>query len=193
MPGETKLAGEETMELQITGTNMQITPEIRLRVERKLDKLNRRLNSIIESKVEVSEEKTKSALQHYLVRATVSAKGTMFHGEERGEDLFQAIDRLAATLTRQIEHYKGKHYEKDRGDSLARSGLNPATETTTPDRKVVKVKRFSIKPMTAAEAIEQMELLDHNFFLYFDADKEELKLLYRRNDGDYGLIEPEIG
>ena len=181
------------MQLQITGTNMQITPEIRRRVERKLDKLNRRLPNIMEAKVEVSEEKTKSALQHYLVRATVSGKGTVFHGEERGEDLFQAIDRLTAILIRQIEHYKGKHYEKDRGDSLTRGGLDQAPETAEPNRKVVKVKRFSIKPMTVAEAIEQMELLGHDFFLYFDADKEDLKLLYRRNDGDYGLIEPELG
>ena len=180
------------MELQITGTNMQITPAIRRRVERKLGKLNRRLANIIESKVEVSEEKTKSAQQHYLVRATVAGKGSVFHSEERGEDLFQAIDKMAAILTRQIEHYKGKHYGKDRGDSLARGGLDQTPETAEPNPRVVKVKRFSIKPMAVAEAIEQMELLGHDFFLYFDADKEELKLLYRRNDGDYGLIEPEL-
>ncbi|MFC1913766.1 ribosome hibernation-promoting factor, HPF/YfiA family [Chloroflexota bacterium] len=181
------------MELQITGTNMQITPEIKRRVERKLEKLNRHLPNIMESKVEVSEEKTRSARQHYLVRANVSVKGTVFHGEERGEDLFQAIDRLATTLTRQIDHYKGKHWEKDRADSPVRGGSDQATEIVEPARKVVKVKRFSIKPMTVAEAIEQMDLLGHDFFLYFDADKEELKLLYRRNDGDYGLIEPELG
>ena len=88
------------MELQITGTNMQITPEIRRRIERKLGKLNRHLPNIIESKIEVSEEKTKSAQQHYLVRATVAGKGSIFHSEERGEDLFQAIDKMAAILTR---------------------------------------------------------------------------------------------
>ena len=110
-----------------------------------------------------------------------------------GEDLFRAIDKVAAIMTRQLEHHKGKLYEKGRGNSLARGEVNEAAESARPVRKVVKTKRFAVMPMSVAEAIEQMELLKHNFFLFFDADAGEIKLLYRRNDGDYGLIEPEIG
>ena len=183
------------MELQITGTNIELTPAVNRYVERKLGKLSRHLPSIIESKVEISEEKTKSPQQHYLVRVTVAGGvgGAVFHGEERGEDLFRAIDKVAAIMTRQLEHHKGKLYEKGRGNSLARGEVNEAAESARPVRKVVKTKRFAVMPMSVAEAIEQMELLRHNFFLFFDADAGEIKLLYRRNDGDYGLIEPEIG
>ena len=71
--------------------------------------------------------------------------------------------------------------------------LSEAVEPAQPVRKVVKTKRFVIKPMSVEEAIKQMEILRHNFFLFFDADAEEIKVLYRRNDGNYGLIEPEVG
>jgi putative sigma-54 modulation protein len=183
------------MELQIAGTNMELKPAVHRYVERKLGKLNRHLPGIIESKAEISEEKTKSPQQHYLVRVTVTSGvgGAVFHGEERGEDLFRAIDKVAAIMTRQLEHHKGKLYEKGRGNSPVRGEFNEETRPAEPVRKVVKTKRFIIKPMSVAEAIEQMELLRHSFFLFFDADAGEVKLLYRRNDGDYGLIEPEIG
>ena len=180
------------MELQITGTNMEITPAVRRYIERKLGKLSRHLPNIIEAKVEIAEEKTKSPQQHYLVRATVGSSGAVFHGEERGEDLFKAIDRVAAIMIRQLEHHKGKLYQKGRGSSLVRSEFNAAVETAEPARDVVKVKRFTIKPMTVEEAIDEMNLLGHDFFLFFD-DAKDVKLLYRRKDGNYGLIEPELG
>ena len=181
------------MELQITGTNTEITLTVRRYIEHKLGKLSRHLPNIIESKVEVSEEKTKSPRQHYLVRVTVASSTAVFHGEERGEDLLKAIDRVKAIMIRQLEHHKGKLYEKGRGNSLARGEFNKEVEETEPAQKVVKVKRFPIKPMTFDEAAEQMELLGHDFFLFFDADAEQLKLLYQRKDGNYGLIEPELG
>jgi len=181
------------MDLQVTGTNMEITPAMRQYIERKLGKLDRHLPKIIESKIEVSEEKTKSPRQHYLVRVTIDGGGAVFHGEERGEDLFRAVDRVATIMTRQLEHHKGKLYEKGRGNSLARSEFSPGEEMTEPAGKVVKVKRFTIKPMSVDEAVEQMELLRHDFFLFFNADVEEFRLVYRRADGDYGLIEPELG
>jgi len=183
------------MELQITGTNMELTPAVHRYVERKLGKLNRHLPGIIESKVEISEEKTKSPQQHYLVRVTVNSGvgGAVFHGEERGEDLFKAVDKVAAIMTRQLEHHKGKLYEKGRAGSLARREFNDTVAPAAPARKVVKTKRFAVKPMSVVEAVEQMELLGHSFFLFFDADTQQVRLLYRRNDGDYGLIEPEFG
>ncbi len=102
------------MDLQITGTNMELTPAVRRYIERKLSKLNRHLPNIIECKVEISEEKTKSPQQRYLAKATASSGGATFHGEERGADLLRAIDKLAAIMTRQLEHHKGKLYKKER-------------------------------------------------------------------------------
>ncbi len=186
------------MDLQIVGTNMEIIPSVRRYIERKLGKLDRHLPNILDAKVEVSEEKTKSPQQHYLVRATVAGGGAVFHGEERGEDLFMAIDRVATIMIRQLEHHKGKRYEKGRGASLARGTFSEGAQMAEPEdkdaeKKVVKIKRFLMKPMTETEAIAEMEGLGHDFFMFLDADAKQLKLLYRRKDGNYGLIEPELG
>ncbi|MFB0558990.1 MAG: ribosome hibernation-promoting factor, HPF/YfiA family [Dehalococcoidales bacterium] len=181
------------MELQITGKNMDLSLPVRRYVERKLGKLARHLPNIAGFKVEIFEEKTKSPQHRFVVQAAVDSSGTLLRGEERGEDLFAAIDKVAATMNRQVEHHKGKLYDKGRGSSLARGEISEETEAAPPLHKVVKVKRFAVKPMSAAEAIDQMELLGHDFFLFFNADTEELNLLYRRKDGNYGLIEPELG
>jgi putative sigma-54 modulation protein len=180
------------MELQITGKNIELAPAVRQFIKQKLGKLNRHLPNITEYKVEISEEETKSPQQHFVVQVTLDSNGTLLRGVERGEDLLKAIGKVAAVMDRQIEHYKGKLYEKGRGSSLARSEFKDE-ESAQPPRKVVKVKRFAVKPMSVAEAIDQMELLGHDFFLFFNADSEELNLLYRRQDGNYGLIEPELG
>jgi putative sigma-54 modulation protein len=181
------------MELQITGANTEITPATHRYIERKLNKLNKHLPDIIEIKVEVSEEKTKSPRQRYLVRATVNSGvgKAVFHSEERAEDLFKAIDKVAAVLTRQLERRKGKLYHRGRGNPLARGRYNQ-TEPAATGRKVVKTKRFIIEPMSLEEAIARMEQLGHSFFLFFDADAEEIRLLYQRKDGNYGIIEPEF-
>jgi len=181
------------MELQITGKNMELSPAVRQHIERKLGKLNRHLPKIIEFKVEVAEEKTKSPQQHFVVQVTINSSGTLLRGEERGQDLFTAIDKVVEVMNRQIEHYKGKLYEKGRGSSLARGGFSEEAEEKQPVSRVVKVKRFAIKPMSVAEAVDQMELLGHDFFLFLNADTEKVNLVYRRKDGSYGLIEPELG
>ena len=180
------------MELQITGKNMELKPQVRSYIERKLGKINRRLPGIMAASVEITEEKTKSRQQHFVVQVTVDSGNGLLRGEERGEDLFAAIDKVGAVMNRQIEHHKGKLHDKGRGNSLARSDFVEMVDTQPP-RKVVKVKRFAINPMSVTEAIDQMELLGHDFFLFFNADIEGLSLLYRRKDGDYGLIEPEMG
>jgi len=181
------------MELQITGKNLELLPAVRRYIERKVGKLGRHLPNITESKVEISKEKTKSPQQRFVVQVTVDSSGTLLRGEERGEDLFTAIDRVTEVMERQIERYKGKLYEKGRGSSLARSGFSEEVAEEQPLGKVVKIKRFAVKPMPVDEAIGQMELLGHDFFLFFNADSEKLNLLYRRKDGNYGLIEPELG
>jgi len=178
------------MELQITSKNIDLSSAVHRYIERKLDKLSHYLPNIIESKAEIFEEKTKSPQQRFVVRVTIDSGGTLLRGEERGEDLFTAIDKVATIMNRQIEHYKGKLYDKGRGNSFTRSKFSEEAETR-PQRSVVKVKRFPVKPMSVAEATDEMELLGHDFFLFFNADTEKLNLLYRRKDDNYGLIEPE--
>jgi len=180
------------MELEIRGKNVDLLPAARSYIERKLSKINRHLPGITECKVEISEEKTRSSPRQFVAQVTINSNGTLLRGEERGEDMFIAIDRVEAVLNRQIERYKGKLYSKGRGGSLARAELNPEIEAAEPAERVIKVKRFTIKPMSVPEAIDQMELLGHDFFLFRNADTEDLGLVYRRKDDNYGLIEPEL-
>jgi putative sigma-54 modulation protein len=184
------------MELQIFSKNMELTPAIQQYVQKKIGKLDRYLPNITEAKVEISEEKTKSHQHRFTAQATLNSKGVLLRGEERGENVNVAVDAVAEVLERQIERYKGKLYEKGRGVSLARQAAVPertvASEASEDLPSVVRVKRFAVKPMSVAEAVEQMELLGHSFFLFVDTENGALSLLYRRNDGNYGLIEPEL-
>ena len=184
------------MELQISGKNMEISQAIQDYVQKKIGKLARYLVNIAEAKVEICEEKTRSPQHRFTVQATLNSKGILLRGEERGENVYVAVDAVAEALARQIERYKGKLHRKERGVSLARQALTSeemvADEEAESVPKVVRVKRFSVKPMPVDEAIEQMELLGHVFFLFVNIDNDEVNLLYRRKDGNYGLIEPEL-
>ena len=180
------------MEIQITGRNLKLIPAVRSYIERRLAKLNRHLPNIIELKVEVAMEKTKSAEQRFVAQVTIDSGGTLLRGEERGDDLFIAIDKVAAVMDRQIERYKGKRDDKGRGKSFARRPFSPETGTAGLEERITKVKRFKIKAMTVTDAIDQMELLGHDFFLFFSEDNEKINLLYRRKDENYGLIESEL-
>ena len=180
------------MELQITGLNMEVSSEVRRYVERKIGKLTRHFPNIIESIVEISQEKTRSPQQKFMVRASVTGSGVNLHSQERGEDLFQAIDKTTSVLDRQLERQKGKLYEKGKGSSLARGEFKAETAQAF-QPEVVKVKRFAMKPMPVIEAAEQMQILGHSFFFFLNTDTEEYNVLYQRQDGNYGLIEPELG
>ena len=180
------------MELQIAGQNMEIPSEVRRYAERKIGKLTRHFPNIIGFIVEISQEKTRSPQQKFTVRASVTGNGVSLHGQERGEDLFQAIDKITSVLDRQLERQKGKLYEKGKGNSLARGEFK--AETAQEFRpEVVKVKRFAMKPMSVIEAAEQMQILGHSFFFFLNTDTEEYNVLYQRQDGNYGLIEPGMG
>ncbi len=158
-------------------------------VEKKVGKLDRYLPTLTEARVELALEKTKNAKQSQVVQVTLRTNGTILRGEERSSDFGAAIDTVVDKLHKQIERYKTKH-------SHTRAAATPETATTAAvaptEVRIVRKKRFHILPMTEEEAIEQMELLGHNFFLFADRKDGKLNVVYRRNDGDYGLIEPEI-
>ena len=181
------------MELQIVAkNNEEISETIQKYANKKLSKLSRYLPTIGEGKVEISEERTKLPTQRFTVQVTLDSKGTLIRAQERAEDIRTAIDKVVDALTSRIERYKGKLYDKGKGISLARQGAAEEQELEVP-RRIVRSKHFLIKPMLEAEAIDQMELLGHDFFLFINADTDKLNLLYRRKDGNYGLIEPEMG
>ncbi len=182
-----------SVEMQVTGKHLEITQEILDYVQRRFEKLSRHLSNIQESKVEILREMTKSPQDRYAVQVTLNSRGTLLRGEVRAADLFEAIDNAAKVMDRQIERYKGRQNDKSKG---LHHNLPAQQAVTTPPLapagRVVKSKRFEVKPMTADEAVEQMELLGHDFFLFFDEKRGQINLLYKRKDGNYGLIEPEL-
>jgi putative sigma-54 modulation protein len=135
----------------------------------------------------------------YVVQVTISANGTFLRAEERSYDILAAVDATTDALSRQVKRFKETKLLRSerrvgKEERLPIEQEEPEEEAAAPPGaeliggRVVRVKRFAMKPMTEEEAIEQMELLGHNFFLFQDADREEMALLYRRQDGDYGMI-----
>ena len=182
------------MELRIIAkNNVEVSETIQAYVEKKIGKLGRYLPSIGEVKVEISREGAKMPEQRFTVQVTLDSKGVLIRAQEKSKDIRTAIDKVANVLSKRIERYKGKLYDKGRGISFARQGAAIEAEEIEAPQRVVKSKRFLVKPMPVDEAINQMELLGHDFFLFIDADSERLNLLYRRRNGDYGLIEPDKG
>ena len=181
------------MELVIKGKNTEVAPAVRDYTQRKLGKLNRYLRSISDVKVEFAHENTRSANTREVVQVTVVSNTTMLRAEEHAADVYSAVDQVAATMQRLLERYKGRLYERGRPvapkEELAEE-IEAAAEEVTP--RVVRVKRFNLRPMTSEEAAEQMEMLGHSFFLFLNTTNDQIGVVYRRRDGDYGLIEPVI-
>jgi len=181
------------MKLQIFSKNMEIPQDIQSYVQKKVGKLTRYLPEISEAKVEIHAENTRSPQHRYTAQVTLNSRGIIFRGEERGEGVRAVVDTVVDVLERQIERYKGKLQDKGRGPSLREQSIEESVaEESTDSPRVVKIKRFQVKPMSIKEASEQMELLGHSFFLFVNSDNDRLCLLYRRNDGNFGLIEPEL-
>jgi putative sigma-54 modulation protein len=181
------------MKLQIIAkNNVEVSGTIQTYVEKKIGKLNRYLPTIGEGKVEISQESAKLPEQRFIVQVTLDSKGVLIRAQEKSKNIRTAVDKVVDVLSKRIERYKGKLYDKGRGVSLARQGAAIEAEEIEVPRMVVKSKRFLVKPMPIDEAVSQMELLGHDFFLFLDADTERLNLLYRRDDGNYGLIAPEM-
>ncbi len=181
------------MDLQLIGQGVEILPTVRTHVEKKLSKLGRHLPNMGTVKVELAILKGRSPEERYRAQVTIDANGTLLRAEERAENLLVAVDRVVPSLDRQIERYKGKLNKKAQSSRLnGKSGIKPEPVIEAEAPKVVRTKRFPVKLMTPDEAIDQMELLGHDFFLFHNAQTKELNLVYRRSDGNYSVIEPEL-
>lgn len=179
------------MKLIVSGKNIEVSERLKEYAEKKIGRLDRYLPSLTEARIEFALEKTRSAAQSQVVQVTLRSNGTLLRGEERSSDFNAAIDTVAEKLERQIDHFKGKHYRRKNHAERAETAEPAEEETVMP--RIVRVKRFHTPPMTEEEAIEQMELLGHTFFIFQNQERKSLNVLYRRNDGSYGLIEPELG
>ncbi len=182
------------MELLVNTRNLELTEYLRQYVEKKIGKLDRYLPSIVEARVELAAEDTKTAGEIYIAQVTLRADRTILRGEERTHDIFSAIDAVLDKMYRQIVRYKGKRQDRFRG--RAEMPPIPMEEVGEIEEelagRIVRRKRFQALPMDEQEAIEQMELLGHDFFVFNNAETGQISVVYRRKDGNYGLIEPEL-
>jgi putative sigma-54 modulation protein len=187
-----------TTKVDIQARNMRLTENTREYVEKKAAKLERYLQEIDEIHVELSHEKNaRQATDRQAAQLTVRGKGFLLRTEERADDLEKAFDAALDKMQRQVDRYKGKHY-RGRGDGKSAAELYeeeaPVDETGELLPLIAKRKKFIVLPMDEEEAVEQMRLLGHNnFFIFFNAEKNSIQVLYRRRTGSYGLIEPIIG
>lgn len=184
------------MQIIIKGKNMEVTDWLREYVEKKIGRLDRYLPSISEAWVELAVQKTKSADDRQVAQITLRSDGTILRAEEKSDDMFASIDAVADKLHRQVARFKDKRARRGRalhGEPvpLPEEEMDIGEEDED-GAAVVRVKRFLVRPMGEEEAIEQMELLGHDFFLFYNADTDSMNVIYRRKDGNYGLLQPEL-
>ena len=183
------------MELRITGRNMEVTDRLDEYVRRKVAKLDRYLPNIANARMDLSVENTRSADDRQVAQLTIrSERGTILRAEERTADMFASIDTVLDKMYRQIARYKGKRQKARREAVPEDLGLPPELDELVEESEgeLVRTKRFSVVPMMPEEAIEQMELLGHDFFVFYNAEENGINVLYRRQDGNYGLLIPAL-
>ncbi len=188
-----------TVKIDIFTKNLELTDRLNDYVIKKVEKLEKFLDEVDECRVDLSHIKTaRNANDRHVAQLTLRGKGFILRSEERSDSIFSAVDAALDKMRRQIRRYKGKR-DRGRGDGQT---IAEAIDMPYPDYEdeeeedplIVRRKRFMLAPMDEREAVEQMKLLGHeNFFVFYNANTSEFNVLYRRRDGTYGIIIPEIG
>jgi len=183
----------------IQGRHTDVGDAVKRYAERKLRKLSRHASQLREAQAVLKVERQRSAGRTQVAEVTVWGDALVLRGSHRSEDMFASIDAVVEKLEKQIHKHRSRFIEKRRIDAVrskrrqlarAEAALRGAPAPVMPP-EIVRIKRFVMKPMTAEDAIIQMERLGHAFFVYRDAQTEQIHVLYRRKNGDYGLIEPD--
>jgi len=193
------------MEVVVKSRNGKVTQRQHEYIEEKLAKLERYIDQITKVTIEVAEEQRRNEGTIHRVQVTLfAARGVMLRAEERAADLNAAIDGVERTLRRQIERYKDKYWRRGKTrrqsgevvDALVENGVIGSAALDDEDNetpRLVRTKEVYTKPMFSDEAVEQMELLGHSFFMFRDADSNEMCVVYRRRDGNYAMLVPAEG
>ncbi|MEO8286404.1 MAG: ribosome-associated translation inhibitor RaiA [Chloroflexota bacterium] len=209
------------MEVTIRPKNFKLPADLDSQIRKRMERLTRQMDSVDSCEVILSQEPTHFNAQRlqYAVQLTLRTRNnSLIRSEVRNADLLTAVDQAMDRLSRQIERFKGRFYQRKKGkqgigkssaDVLAQTSvvagaadMEPVATATPADRdgaalddelgEIVRTKRFAVQPMYPEEAIEQMELLGHSFFVFYNAGEERVNVLYRRADGNYGLLQPEL-
>jgi putative sigma-54 modulation protein len=178
------------MRLEVKGKNLEVSESIRSYAERKLGKLERQLHELARVELELTVERNPSIAANQVAEATIWSKGPVLRAREATSDMKASIDQLTDKLLRQVKHERDRKSRRPaRGNVVPFGGGVPVPEQAEP--QIVKTKQFAVKPMTAEEAVLQLELIGHDFFVFRNADSGDVNVLYRRKEGGYGLIEPQ--
>ena len=176
------------MRFTITGSNLEVTPGLKAAVEEKIGKLDRYFNPDTEVTVTMSIQKERQNIE-----VTIPVKGTLLRAEESSNDMYVSIDLVEEVIERQLKKYKNKLIDKKQAAAAFTPQFLEEDHNDQDDEiRIVKTKRFGMKPMDPEEACFQMELLGHNFYVFLNADTDELNVVYKRKGNTYGLIEPEF-
>ena len=197
------------MNLQIHARNIEVSDRLRDYVEKKLSRLDRYLPYVQEVRVDISHDHRHEEGNRSTAQLTVrDARGTIIRAEEKqGADTFAAVDAAMDKLYRQISRYKDKR-QRHAGRNfdtlepewsaleplpLSKNGGSEAPAAEDSPEAIVRRKQINVTPMSEQEAIDQMELLGHKFFVFYNMDSATINVLYRRDNGDYGVLEPSLG
>ncbi|NLP36160.1 MAG: ribosome-associated translation inhibitor RaiA [Firmicutes bacterium] len=177
------------MKLNVRGKNIEATDALKQYAEKKISKIDKYFDVDAEAQVTMSVVR-----DVHKVEVTATINGLILRAEEATDDMYASIDQVVDKLERQISKYKTRINRKARKSGLITpAGQNASAEEWEDDLVIVKTKRFVIKPMQEEEAILQMNLLGHDFYVFANAENDdEINVVYRRKDGKYGLIEPVL-
>lgn len=175
------------MKFQITDKNFKSYQYLEDTIEKKFEKLGKYFADDIDCKVVLSKERGKDKIE-----VTINAKGAVFRAEEVCDDIYEGIDKSVDKLSRQMSKFKGKLQKRYRGNESVRFEAIPMQDEDEEEiGKIVKTKKFELIPMTAEEAILQMEMLQHDFFVYLNPETDSVNIVYKRKDNNYGVLQTE--
>jgi putative sigma-54 modulation protein len=180
------------MQFQVKGRNLEVSEAIRAYAEQKLAKLERQLQDP-RVELELAVERNPSIAANHVAEATIWTKGPVLRAREASSDMRASIDQLVEKLERQVTRYREQGRSRRRRAARA-NGPTPEVTPVVADEEepvIVKTKQFAVKPMSPEEAVLQLELIGHDFFVFRNGDSGDVNVVYRRKDGNYGLIEPQ--
>lgn len=182
------------MNISIKGRHMAVAPEIQDYASDKIGRVVKLVDGpTTEVEIELFHERNPSIQNSQVAEVTIFSKGPVIRAREAATDMHAAIDMVSDKLERRIKHLRGKIQDKHKAGPRGFETAAPSIPTEEEEQgpAIVKTKRLSVKPMTTDEAILQMELLGHDFFVFMTPESEDINVLYRRRDGDYGVIAPQ--
>ena len=175
------------MNLVISGKNLDITEGLRSAIEEKIGKLERYFTDTTEVHVTLSVEKDRQKIE-----VTIPVKGNIIRSEQVSNDMYVSIDLVEEVIERQLRKYKNKIVDKQQAAASFQKAYLDKDYEEDEEVKIIRTKKFDIKPMYPEDACVQMELLGHNFFVFCNAETDQVNVVYKRKGNTYGLIEPEV-